>query len=419
MTRNTQAIEVVTVSQERRRRWSAQEKASLVKETYEPGMSVSLVARRHGISASQLFNWRKLEREGALVAVHAGESVVPASELAAARAQIAQLQRMLGKKTMEAEILREAVEIARGKKVDCALTLIGQGRPVKPVCVVLGVARSHVVDLLKRPADWVDARVLAKADPIGDAMIADAVRAEITALPTYGYRRAGALVNRTRSLIGLRPVNHKRMYRVMKEQGLLLPKSPKRRDSGRPHAGKVAVEESNRRWCSDGFEIACENGEVVTGVFMKDCCDREIISWRAWTGRGLPGEPVRDMMIEAVEARFGTADERVVMVEFLSDNGGAFRANETHALARALGIKPVHTPVNSPQSNGMAESFVNTFKRDYVGSMDRSSGAAVLAQLPGAFRHFNEVHPHSALGYKSPRMFRKERRRQALENGAN
>lgn len=116
MTRNTQTIEVVTVSQERRRRWAAQEKAALVKETYEPGMSVSLVARKHGISASQLFNWRKLEREGALVAVHAGESVVPASELAAARAQIAQLQRMLGKKTMEAEILREAIEIAREKK---------------------------------------------------------------------------------------------------------------------------------------------------------------------------------------------------------------------------------------------------------------------------------------------------------------
>ena len=116
MTRNNQTIEVVTVSEERCRRWSAQEKAALVKETYEPGMSVSLVARKHGISASQLFSWRKLEREGALVAVHSGESVVPASELAAARAQIAQLQRMLGKKTMEAEILREAIEVAREKK---------------------------------------------------------------------------------------------------------------------------------------------------------------------------------------------------------------------------------------------------------------------------------------------------------------
>jgi transposase len=116
MTKSRQTIEVVTVSDEKRRRWSAAEKAALVRETYEPGMSVSLVARKHGISASQLFNWRKLEREGALVAVHAGESVVPASELAAARAQIAQLQRMLGKKTMEAEILKEAVEFAREKK---------------------------------------------------------------------------------------------------------------------------------------------------------------------------------------------------------------------------------------------------------------------------------------------------------------
>jgi transposase len=91
MTRNKQTIEVVTVSEERRRRWSPEEKAALVRETYEPGSSVSLVARKHGMSASQLFNWRKLEREGALTAVASGESVVPASELAAARAQIAQL----------------------------------------------------------------------------------------------------------------------------------------------------------------------------------------------------------------------------------------------------------------------------------------------------------------------------------------
>lgn len=116
MTKNKQTVEVVTISQERRRRWSAAEKAALVRETYEPGMSVSLVARKHDVSASQLFNWRKLEREGALTAVQAGESVVPASELAAARAEIAQLQRMLGKKTLEAEILKEAVDIARSKK---------------------------------------------------------------------------------------------------------------------------------------------------------------------------------------------------------------------------------------------------------------------------------------------------------------
>jgi transposase InsO family protein len=67
----------------------------------------------------------------------------------------------------------------------------------------------------------------------------------------------------------------------------------------------------------------------------------------------------------------------------------------------------------------MAESFVNSFKRDYVSQMDRSSAEAELAQLPDAFTHFNEVHPHSALKYQSPRMFRKERQRQAQEIDAN
>jgi transposase len=108
--------EVEVLSAERRRRWAASEKLAMVRETYEPGMTVSLVARQHGINPNQLFHWRKLERVGALTAVGAGETVVPAAELEAARRQIRELQRLLGKKTLEAEILREAVEVARERK---------------------------------------------------------------------------------------------------------------------------------------------------------------------------------------------------------------------------------------------------------------------------------------------------------------
>ena len=64
------------------------------------------------------------------------------------------------------------------------------------------------------------------------------------------------------------------------------------------------------------------------------------------------------------------------------------------------------TGLCSPQSNGMAESFVNTFKRDYVSKMDLTDARTVLAQLHTAFEHFNEVHPHSSLKMKSPREFR-------------
>jgi transposase len=104
------------LGQERRRRWSPEQKLTMVRESLEPGKSVSVVARRNGINANQLFLWRKLYQDGSLSAVSAGEAVVPASELSDALKQILELQRMLGKKTMEAEILKEAVEIAQSRK---------------------------------------------------------------------------------------------------------------------------------------------------------------------------------------------------------------------------------------------------------------------------------------------------------------
>ena len=107
-----------------------------------------------------------------------------------------------------------------------------------------------------------------------------------------------------------------------------------------------------------------------------------------------------------------SAHPQACELEFLTDNGSAYIAHETRGIAKSLGLKPINTPVCSPQSNGMAESFVNTFKRDYVARMDLRDAQTVLAQLPAAFEHFNEVHPHSSLRMRSPREFR---RRQAAQ----
>jgi transposase len=115
MTGKIERVEVIT-SVERRRRWPAEEKARIVQETYAPGMSVSQVARQHGISPNQLFTWRRLYAEGALSAVGAGEAVVAASEYRAVQRQVRELQRLLGKKTLENEILREALDLAQPKK---------------------------------------------------------------------------------------------------------------------------------------------------------------------------------------------------------------------------------------------------------------------------------------------------------------
>ena len=115
MTGNIDGVEVIT-SVQRRRRWSAEEKARIVQETYVPGMSVSLVARQHGVAPNQVFTWRRLYAEGALSAIGAGEEVVAASEYRALQHQVRELQRLLGKKTLETEILREALDLVQPKK---------------------------------------------------------------------------------------------------------------------------------------------------------------------------------------------------------------------------------------------------------------------------------------------------------------
>ena len=93
------------------------------------------------------------------------------------------------------------------------------------------------------------------------------VRHHQAALPVH------AILKRQVLAAGLKPPNHKRVYRVMKVRGLLLD-----RHAGgveRRHDGRIAVDKRNRRWCSDGFEIGCDNGERVRVAFALDCCDRD------------------------------------------------------------------------------------------------------------------------------------------------
>nr|WP_156786186.1 IS3 family transposase [Pseudomonas poae] len=389
------------LGQERRRRWSPEQKLAMVRESLEPGQSVSLVARRNGINANQLFLWRKLYQDGSLSAVSAGEAVVPASELSDALKQIRELQRMLGKKTMEAEILKEAVEIARSRKLDCALTLVAGGRPVKLVSECLGVARSQLTVRIKQSVSL----KVRRRRPVDDADLVVEIQQQISELPSYGYRRVWGLLRRARETQSLPAINVKRVYRVMRDHDLLLARRIKQPGVPRRHEGRIAVQTSDTRWCSDGFEFRCEDGAKLSVTFALDCCDREAIGWVA-SPTGYSGDDIRDLMLESVEKRFGD-QLPATPVQWLSDNGSAYTAEQTRLFARQIGLQPVTTPVRSPQSNGMAESFVKTIKRDYVAHMPKPDRETALRNLAIAFEHYNEQHPHSALNYRSPREFRR------------
>ena len=187
---------------------------------------------------------------------------------------------------------------------------------------------------------------------------------------------------------------------------------------GRIHDGKVMVMRSNLRWCSDGLEFTCWNGDVVRLAFIIDAFDREIIAWTAVANAGISGSDVRDMMLEAVEKRF-RATRAPQAIEHLSDNGSAYTAKETRLFAQAINLTPCFTPVASPQSNGMSLrrenspldcflillTFVKTLKRDYIRISPLPDAETALRQIDGWIEDYNEIHPHSALKMASPRQF--------------
>jgi len=108
-------IEIITDGG-RRRRWTAAEKLRIVEETLDDRASISVVARRNGVAPNLLYRWRRLMLEGGSVAVAEDDDVTSNKVVRQLEDRIRELERQLGRKTLEAEILREALDKSQSKK---------------------------------------------------------------------------------------------------------------------------------------------------------------------------------------------------------------------------------------------------------------------------------------------------------------
>jgi putative transposase len=262
------------------------------------------------------------------------------------------------------------------------------------ICSVLGIARRTAYYVVR-------ARPGGRYHRAGDETIVQQIRAVTNSRATYGYRRVWAMVNRTFRA----GYNRKRIRRVMQLHGLMLAPRVHRRH-GRPHVGQIQQPASNQRWCSDVFLIPCWSGEVISVAFGIDCHDREVSAFVA-SPRPLAGADIRTLMDRMLWARFGEATLKAPhAVQWLSDNGPQYTATATVLYAHELGLVPITTPAYSPESNGLAEAFVGTFKRDYVNGAELRDAETVLAQLGGWIDDYNTQAPHSALGMRSPAEYR-------------
>lgn len=115
MSNEYRRIELIT-GEVRRRRWTTERKLQIIEESFEAGETVSSTARRHGVAPNLLYRWRRLLSEGGAAAVGSDEAVVGSSEVKKLEERVRELERMLGRKTLEVELLREALSKASLKK---------------------------------------------------------------------------------------------------------------------------------------------------------------------------------------------------------------------------------------------------------------------------------------------------------------
>jgi len=214
---------------------------------------------------------------------------------------------------------------------------------------------------------------------------------------TYGYRRIHALLVRD----GFQ-ANPKTVWRILRRRDWL---STTRSCSKRMrrHEGRVSVLEPNRRWASDITGIKAWDGKKGRLAVIIDCADRMVLAWRF--GSKMPSEELQEMVREAVYQRFGHETCKAQTLEFLSDNGPEYACRKLRAVLQGFGMAICRTPRRSPESNGLAEAFFGSFKRDYVYQNELPSLEAVARKLPGWIENYNQKAPHSALGMKSPTEF--------------
>ncbi len=271
--------------------------------------------------------------------------------------------------------------------------------PMKAITDSLGVSRSNLYE--KREEGRTPRRGRYRKDE--DDVLLPLIHEIVDVRSTYGYPRTTALLNKKLSILGHPRVNEKRVYRIMAMNSLLLRKHPGK--PTRTHEGEIITWKSNTRWCSDVFAIICRNAEIVWVAFSLDCCDRQVMSDIATAG--ISGVMIRVPIEETIESRFGLVNRLPHRIEWLTDNGSAYTAHCTRNFALSVGLAVYSTPVQSPESNGMAEGFLKTFQRDYVHVNRLDSASVVLEQLPGWFEDYYEIAPHKGLEMKSPREYRK------------
>jgi len=255
--------------------------------------------------------------------------------------------------------------------------LRGQGLSERRACRLVGVSRSTA---RYRP------------HPRDDAPLAERLRKLARRKKRYGYRRAWATLRRAGERI-----NHKRVHRVWRKEGLSLKKRPRRK---RPRSGASVpcqATHPNHVWTYDFIHDACSSGRKLKLLTLLDEFTRESLAIEVDTS-------IRaGRVIEVLQPLF----EQRGRPEFLrSDNGPEFVARQLKAWLAEAGTQTHYIEPGSPWQNGFGESFHSRLRDECLNAEVFASLAEARVIIELWRREYNEERPHSSLGYRTPVEFR-------------
>ncbi len=305
----------------------------------------------------------------------------------------------------------QAVGLRERARIGRVLTAEDPKRyPKATVARLLGVSRQalyhrpavenveNVENVVRGP--WPDRRA-----PITDALVIEAHILDVCHdRPRFGTRRVTAIVRKRLGGSGAARgiVNRKRVRRVMREHGLLV---PQRRIPRGEHNGRIETEQPDQVWATDLSKIPTREGWLWI-VSVIDCHDRDLIGRRY--GTSADAALCAGALADAVWERFPDQLDALKKagLELSHDWGSQFTAKKYQAELRTLGIRSRPTMIGSPEQNGIIERFYGSMKDEEVWTTEYDTRTEAIEALDAWIDDYRSERPHQALGYLSPAEYR-------------
>lgn len=280
--------------------------------------------------------------------------------------------------------------------------IVASGASVKETCELFSVSRASFYRHThqKVTSQETQGSAIRRRDDSRDGVILEMIRSLVTSHPFWGYRRVWAHFKNREKI----KINRKRIYRLMKEAGLLA--RVKRFKPERLLKSKPKAIRPHEFWGTDMTKFLIRSLGWVSLVIVEDWYPKKILGWSL----GLRGDTSLWLLAldEAVKEAFPKEGSRGQGVKLVSDNGSQPTSRRYRESCGLLGIEQVFTSYDNPKGNADTERLIRTMKEEAIWPYEFETLEEAREKIGKAITFYNEHYCHSALGYKSPSEFLRE-----------